>query len=74
MACERFDIKENRKMGPKRLSGFVYIAIILSLLPWVSHGDDQVTGKLGVYVVNYPLKYFAERVGGEHVRVVFPGP
>jgi zinc transport system substrate-binding protein len=30
--------------------------------------------KLGVYVVNYPLKYFAERIGGDHVDVVFPAP
>jgi len=27
---------------------------------------------LAVYVVNYPLKYFAERIGGDHVNVVFP--
>jgi zinc transport system substrate-binding protein len=27
-----------------------------------------------VYAVNYPLQYFAERIGGEHVRVVFPAP
>lgn len=32
------------------------------------------TSKLSVYVVNYPLKYFAERIGGEHVRAVFPAP
>jgi len=30
--------------------------------------------KLTVYVVNYPLQYFAERIGGEHVNVVFPAP
>ena len=29
---------------------------------------------LNVYVVNYPLKYFAERIGGEHVNVTFPAP
>jgi zinc transport system substrate-binding protein len=29
---------------------------------------------LRVYVVNYPLKYFAERIGGEHVEVQFPAP
>ncbi len=29
---------------------------------------------LNVYVVNYPLKYFAERIGGEHVKVEFPAP
>ena len=27
-----------------------------------------------VYVVNYPLKYFAERIAGEHFRVEFPAP
>jgi zinc transport system substrate-binding protein len=30
--------------------------------------------KLTVYVVNYPLRYFAERIGGELVRVEFPVP
>jgi zinc transport system substrate-binding protein len=29
---------------------------------------------LNVYVVNYPLKYFAERIGGNHVKVEFPAP
>ena len=27
-----------------------------------------------VYAVNYPLAYFAERIGGEHVTVEFPAP
>ena len=27
-----------------------------------------------VYVVNYPLQYFARRIGGDHVNVVFPAP
>ena len=27
-----------------------------------------------VYVTNYPLKYFAERIGGEQVEVHFPAP
>ncbi len=27
-----------------------------------------------VYTVNYPLQYFAERIGGEHVTVSFPAP
>jgi len=30
--------------------------------------------KLAVYSVNYPLAYFAERIGGKHVDVVFPVP
>ena len=33
-------------------------------------GDD----KLEVYVVNYPLHYFAERIGGEMVEVRFSAP
>jgi zinc transport system substrate-binding protein len=27
-----------------------------------------------VYAVNYPLKYFAERIGGTHVEVHYPAP
>jgi zinc transport system substrate-binding protein len=30
--------------------------------------------RLSVYVVNYPLQYFAERIGGDEVEVVFPAP
>jgi zinc transport system substrate-binding protein len=29
---------------------------------------------LSIYVVNYPLKYFAERIGGDYVAVIFPAP
>lgn len=29
---------------------------------------------LDIYVVNYPLKYFAERIGGQHVKVTLPVP
>jgi zinc transport system substrate-binding protein len=29
---------------------------------------------LTVYTVNYPLQYFAERIGGDRVRAVYPGP
>jgi len=29
---------------------------------------------LQIYVVNYPLQYFAERIGGDKVDVFFPGP
>jgi zinc transport system substrate-binding protein len=38
--------------------------------PLVSTED----GKLVVYVVNYPLQYFAERIGGDLVQVEFPAP
>jgi len=35
---------------------------------------EQATGKLAVYTVNYPLAYFAERIGGDLVEVHFPAP
>ena len=38
---------------------------------WV-HGSD--CAPLKVYTVNYPLKYFAERIGGEQVEAVLPVP
>lgn len=31
-------------------------------------------GRLSVYTVNYPLAYFAERIGGDAVEVAFPAP
>jgi len=40
----------------------------------VRHVDPEAAGPLTVYVVNYPLRYFAERIGGELVRVVLPAP
>ena len=38
------------------------------------HSNSASNGPLSVYVVNYPLQYFAERIGGGHVRVTFPAP
>jgi len=35
---------------------------------------DAESGKLELMVVNYPLKYFAERIGGDLVEVQFPAP
>jgi zinc transport system substrate-binding protein len=32
------------------------------------------SGRLVVYVDSYPLRYFAERIGGESVEVLFPAP
>ena len=40
-----------------------------------SAGSAPVTGApLIVYTVNYPLRYFAERIGGRLVDVRFPAP
>ena len=35
---------------------------------------ERADGQLSVYTVNYPLQYFAERVGGDDVAVRFPAP
>jgi zinc transport system substrate-binding protein len=43
---------------------------LLLLFPVVVTGDEV----LRVYAVNYPLQYFAQRIGGEHVESVFPAP
>ena len=34
----------------------------------------ETAGPLTVYAVNYPLAYFAERIGGDDVVVHFPVP
>jgi zinc transport system substrate-binding protein len=36
--------------------------------------DSEWTGRPVVYVVNYPLAYFARRIGGDQIEVVFPAP
>ncbi len=37
-------------------------------------GGDLEDARLDVYVVDYPLKYFAQRIGGELIRVEFSAP
>lgn len=34
----------------------------------------ETSDTLSVFTVNYPLQYFAERIGGDLVQVSFPGP
>jgi zinc transport system substrate-binding protein len=48
-------------------------ALLMMVLPGIP-ADAGASGILTVYAVNYPLKYFAERVAGEHAEVVFPAP
>jgi zinc transport system substrate-binding protein len=36
--------------------------------------STRETGKPKVYTTNYPLKYFAERIAGEHAEVILPVP
>lgn len=51
---------------PAWLLFFIWFLLVW---PTISAAD-----KLTVYTVNYPLAYFAQRIGGEHVEVVFPAP
>ena len=70
MSFKRFSIRNNRQFYFYILCAICAIVSIAAS----SWATDSSTGKLSVYVVNYPLKYFAERIGGEHVKVVFPAP
>lgn len=40
----------------------------------IDERSPQETGIPVIYVVNYPLAYFAERIGQPHVHVFFPAP
>ena len=53
---------------------FKWIGTVILLMFVVSVPCSSAAEPLNIYVVNYPLKYFAERIGGEHVKVVFPAP
>jgi zinc transport system substrate-binding protein len=59
------------------------IVALVVALTGCSKSPDPADGKratgdpsapLSVFVANYPLQYFAERIGGAHVRVSFPLP
>ena len=47
--------------------------IALAMLSPVADGASK-NDKPTVAVTNYPLKYFAERIGGDRIKVVFPIP
>lgn len=52
---------------------FILCVAILGLTSF-STAESSRSGKLIVYTVNYPLKYFADRIAGEKAKVVFPAP
>jgi zinc transport system substrate-binding protein len=55
-------------------SKIICMALLFSTLILLFSSFVSAEDKLSVYTVNYPLHYFTERIGGEHVRVVFPAP
>ena len=56
------------------MSSFCVLYVAVVGLASVASARSDTSGRLTVYVVNYPLKYFAERIGGDAVTVVFPAP
>ena len=54
--------------------GALFVLIHIAALPGISYSDTDIQEKLTIYVVNYPLKYFAERIAGDRAKVVFPAP
>ncbi len=63
-------------MRPVALS----LVVIIGALIGCGTGDEPIqvlergSDALTVYTVNYPLAYFAERIGGDGVEVHFPAP
>ena len=56
---------------------FRLLAMLLALAcsePEREPTPQRAPGPLSVWVVNYPLQYFAERIGGERVEITFPAP
>lgn len=49
-------------------------ALLISLTLLALPLSVSAADKLKIYTVNYPLSYFAERIGGEAVEVTFPVP
>lgn len=45
-----------------------------SVTPEAQTEAVAASSRLSVYTVNYPLAYFAERIGGDRVEVSFPAP
>jgi zinc transport system substrate-binding protein len=50
------------------------ILILIITFAFLVINSSIAAEPLTVFVVNYPLQYFTERIGGEHVNVVFPAP
>ncbi len=68
-------MKSKRRMWHIGTFFSVFCVILsISFLPAFCSAESKSTDKLSVYVVNYPLRYFAERIAGEHATIHFPAP
>jgi zinc transport system substrate-binding protein len=70
--------REMKAKDNKRKLKSLQSAFCCVILVWAFAILGSTTGEasepLTIYVVNYPLKYFAERIGGDHVEAVLPAP
>jgi zinc transport system substrate-binding protein len=76
-AEERGQVFIKTSMEERRSTKAAVTAVLLAFgaCAFPSSATSAFAGeKLTVYVVNYPLQYFAERIGGKHVEVAFPAP
>jgi len=60
-------------------STFLILALLVTACGGGGSGDvasvvEETTEAIVIYTVNYPLAYFAERIGGDLVEVHFPAP
>lgn len=65
--------KENKRK-PKSLQSIFWCFILVWAFAVLGSATGEASEPLTIYGVNYPLKYFAERIGGDHVKVVLPAP
>lgn len=69
----------NLRNHPELMKAFLTLPLLLLLVGCKPAADSASTpaaksGKPQVYVANYPLKYFAQRLGGDAIEVHFPAP
>ncbi len=58
----------------KLLSVFILLSLLLSSCENTKKKENATSPdqKLKVFTVNYPLYYFAERIGGEYIELIYP--
>ncbi len=62
-------------MSGQKINIMVLFLFPLILIIFVASSfAENRNQNLKIYVVNYPLKFFAERIGGDKVEVYFPAP
>lgn len=61
-------------MNKNNLKFLSYCLLFFTTFLLILETDVSAKGKPSVYVVNYPLQYFTERIGEDLINVEFPAP